>query len=278
MRKTAAEPSVVLTKKVGTTLIVTFNRPEARNAMSAKLYSECVHILDKAYLNPSIRCIILTGAGTCFSGGRDLKERNENRQSADEYMEHTLFSKEGPAHFYSYLTQYRKPIITAINGPAVAGGCIVAVLGDISLASDRAFFALPEIDRGIPPPGGVMVFPKLISRAQGAYMLLTGARVSAEEAERIGLITRVVAHQHLMKEALAIARTIGEKSPVAVRLLKTALMTSAWGDDMKMNIAREAVRAIGDITRDRVKGIKAFAERSTNKRHRVSRLVKVKRK
>lgn len=237
--------------------------------MSALMYSECVAALEVADTNPDVRCIVLTGAGSCFSAGRDLTERDKHRQSAPEYLEHTLFNKEGPAYFYSYLTQYRKPIVTAINGPAVAGGCIVAVLGDISIASDTAFFALPEIDRGIPPPGGVMVFPKLISRAQGAYLLMTGERISAAEAERIGLITRVVPAERLMSEAMAVAHVLAQKSPTALRLLKTAMLTSAWGDDLRMNIAREAVRAIGDITPDRVEGIHAFVEgkRKARKAH-----------
>ena len=245
-----------------TTLVVTFNRPDVRNAMSAELYAACVDTLDAAFEDERVRCVVLTGAGTCFSAGRDLKERNRNRQSAPDYLEHTLFNREGPAHFYSYLTQYRKPLITAINGPAVAGGCIVAALGDISVASDRAFFALPEIDRGIPPPGGVMVFPRLMSRAKGVYLLMTGERISAVEAERIGLVTQVVPHDSLLEEALKIAGIIGQKSPVAMRLLKTALLASAWGDDMRMNIAREAVRAIGDATPDRIAGIEAFATRN----------------
>lgn len=270
MKKSAMEP-IVLTDRVDATLVVTFNRPDARNAMSADLYSTCVRILDAAYRDPQIRCVVLTGAGTCFSGGRDLKERDRNRQTASVYLEHTLFDVEGPAHFYSYLTQYRKPIITAINGPAVAGGCIVAALGDISIASNRAFFSLPEIDRGIPPPGGVMVFPKLMSRAKGVYMLMTGERISAVEAERIGLITRVVPHRRLMAETLAVARVVGHKSPTAIRLLKTSILTSQWGDDLRMNIAREAVRAIGDVTQDRIDGIGAYAKKSSGNRKKKSR-------
>lgn len=227
--------------------------------MSAEMYSECVSVLRAADANPVVHCVILTGAGSCFSGGRDLKERDKNRQSAPEYLEHTLFNEEGPAFFYSFLTQFRKPLITAINGPAVAGGCIVAILGDISIASEKAFFALPEIDRGIPPPGGVMVFPKLISRAKGAYLLMTGDRISAVEAERIGMISKVVPAERLMDEVNQVAERVSSKSPLAMRLLKTAMLTSAWGDDLRMNIAREAIRAIGDVTKDRIEGIGAFA-------------------
>lgn len=260
-----AEP-VVLAKRKGHVLVVTMNRPDVRNAMSAVMYSECTSILRDADANPGVRCVVLTGAGTCFSAGRDLKERDKNRQSASEYLEHTLFSDEGPGHFYSFLTQFRKPLITAINGPAVAGGCIVAILGDISVASDRAFFALPEIDRGIPPPGGVMVFPKLMSRAKGAYLLMTGDRISAVQAERIGMISKVVAAGRLMDEVMAIAEKVSAKSPIAMRLLKTAMLTGAWGDDLRMNIAREAVRAIGDVTKDRVEGISAFVKAHRRKR------------
>lgn len=258
-----AQP-VVLSELKEHVLVVTMNRPEVRNAMSAQMYAECTAVLRSADRNPDVRCVVLTGAGTCFSAGRDLKERDENRESASEYLERTLFSDEGPAHFYSFLTQFRKPLVTAINGPAVAGGCIVAVLGDISVASDKAFFALPEIDRGIPPPGGVMVFPKLMSRAKGAYLLMTGERITAAEAERIGMISKVVPAERLTEEAMAVAERVSEKSPIAMRLLKTAMLTSAWGDDLRMNIAREAVRAIGDVTRDRVEGIGAFVAKGRN--------------
>lgn len=257
---------VVISELSGHVLTITLNRPEARNAMSAEMYSECVSVLRAADANPTVRCVILTGAGSCFSGGRDLKERDRNRQTAPEYLEHTLFSEEGPAFFYSFLTQFRKPLITAINGPAVAGGCIVAILGDISVASEQAFFALPEIDRGIPPPGGVMVFPKLISKAKGAYLLMTGDRISAVEAERIGMISKVVPAEQLMEEVRAIADRVSSKSPIAMRLLKTAMLTGAWGDDLRMNIAREAIRAIGDVTKDRIEGINAFATGKDKKR------------
>lgn len=250
----------IRTEKKKHVFILTLSRPEVRNAMNGLMYHECTRALDAADADPDVHCVILTGEGSCFSAGRDLKERNKNRQSASDYLETTLFSREGPAYFYSYLTQYRKPLITAINGPAVAGGCIVAVLGDVSIASNKAFFALPEIDRGIPPPGGVMVFPKLMSRAKGAYLLMTGARISADEAERIGMISIVVPARRLMSEAMHIADVIAKKSPIALRLLKTAMLTSAWGDDLKMNIAREAIRAIGDVTRDRVEGISAFVD------------------
>lgn len=257
-----SDQAVVLTERRDSVLIVTLNRPEVRNAMSAEMYRACVQKLEAADKDAEVRCVILTGAGSCFSGGRDLKERNRVRPSAAQYLEHTLFSTEGPAHLYSYLSQYRKPLITAINGPAVAGGCIVATLGDISIASDRAFFALPEIDRGIPPPGGVMVFPNLISRCKATYLLFTGARIDAVEAERIGLITRVVAHERVLDEALEIAHVIAAKSPVAMRLLKTSMLASRWGDDMRSNIAREAIRAIGDTTPDRLALIEAFATRA----------------
>lgn len=264
----AKQEKVVLTRRRGSVLVVTMNRPAVRNAMNAAMYSMCVAALDRALKDPAIRCVVLTGAGSCFSSGRDLKERDRTRQRAEDYLEHTLFSEEGPAYFYSYLARYRKPLITAINGPAVAGGFIVAVLGDISIASDKAFFALPEIDRGIPPPGGVMAFPNLVSRAKGVYLLLTGERINAAEAERIGLISRVVPDEDFVEETMRVAGVVASKSATAARLLKTSLIASAWGDDMRMHIAREAIRAIGDITPDRLEGIGAFAQRSRSGRQR----------
>lgn len=262
---------IVRTRRAGPVMLVTMNRPEVRNAMNAAMYSRCVRVLNDCLHDSTIHCVVLTGAGSCFSSGRDLKERDRSRQSAADYLEHTLFSEEGPAYFYSYLARYRKPLITAINGPAIAGGFIVAVLGDISIASDQAYFALPEIDRGIPPPGGVMAFPNLVSRAKGVYLLLTGERIDAAEAERIGLVSRVVAHDKLLDESMRIARLVASKSPTAARLLKTSLIASAWGDDLRMHIAREAIRAIGDITPDRIAGIGAFAHRRKRDQRRSAR-------
>jgi enoyl-CoA hydratase len=252
-------------RRAGAVAVVTMNRPEVRNAMNAAMYAQCIAALNACLHDARVRCVVLTGAGSCFSSGRDLKERDRSRQRAEDYLEHTLFSEEGPAYLYSYMAQYRKPLITAINGPAVAGGFIVAVLGDISIASDRAFFALPEIDRGIPPPGGVMAFPNLVSRAKGVYLLLTGERIDATEAERIGLISKVVPHDRFLDETLRVANVVASKSATAARLLKTSLLASGWGDDLKMNIAREAIRAIGDITPDRVAGIGAYARGETRK-------------
>lgn len=248
------------------TLILTLNRPDIRNAMSARMYAECTDALEAADGDSNVRCVILTGAGTCFSAGRDLKEQNASRRAGYEYLEHTLFSPAGPGRFYSFLTQYRKPIITAINGPAVAGGCIVALLGDISVASDKAFFACSEIDRGFLAPGGLMIFPKLISRAQGAYLLMTGDRISAQEAMKIGMITRVVPARQLMSQALAIAKKVGEKGPTAMRLLKTAMLTGPWGDDLRTNIAQQAMRAIADGTSDRIEGISAYVNKKRDRR------------
>src|SRR5688572_27964063 len=111
--------TTIRTEKQGHVLVLTLNRPEVRNAMNAAMYEECTRALDVADADQDVRCVILTGAGSCFSSGRDMKERNANLQSAVDYLETTLFSREGPAYFYSYLTQFRKPLITAINGPAV---------------------------------------------------------------------------------------------------------------------------------------------------------------
>ena len=260
-----AEESIVVRGQRGTTLLLRMNRPASCNAMSLEMYRLLIAYLAEAEQDDTVGCIVLTGTGKYFSAGRDLKERNVERPAAHEYFESSMYSRDGPGHFYDFLARYRKPIITAINGPAVGGGAITAFLGDISVASEDAYFALPELDRGVTAVGATMVFPRLISRAKGMLLVLTCRRCSAVEAERIGLLSMVVPSSEVNDVAMQLAEEIGAKSGVAIRMFKTALQAGPWGITHTENVVREALRALAETTPERYAHTRRGLESITSK-------------
>lgn len=260
-----AEEPIVVRSQEGPTLVLRMNRPKACNAMSLDMYRLLIAFLKEADQDPSVGCIVITGTGTYFSAGRDLKERNVERPAAHEYFESSMYSHDGPGYFYDYVARYRKPIITAINGPAVGGGAITAFLGDISIASEDAYFALPELDRGVTAVGATMVFPRLISRAKGMLLVLTCQRCPAAEAERIGLISMVLPPDEVLPRAMRLAAEIGAKSGVAIRMFKTALQAGPWGVSITEDIVRESLRSLAETTPERYAHTRRALEGITTK-------------
>ena len=261
----AAEQDIVVRTQDGATLLLRMNRPKTCNAMNLAMYRVLIAYLREAEQDPSVGCIVLTGTGDYFSSGRDLRERNVERPAAHEYFESSMYSHDGPGYFYDFVARYRKPIITAINGPAVGGGAITAFLGDISVASESAYFALPELERGVTAVGATMVFPRLISRAKGMLLVLTCRRCPAPEAERIGLISMVVPPADVLPTALQLAREIGAKSGVAIRLFKTALQAGPWGVSITEDIVRESLRSLAETTPERYAHTRRALEGITTK-------------
>ncbi len=246
----ATEPSV-MPERVGRVLQLRMNRPATCNAMSLEMYHRLVGHMRDADRDPDIGCIVITGTGKYFSSGRDLAERVTERPAAHEYFESSMYSEDGPGYFYDFLARYRKPLITAVNGPAVGGGAITAFLGDISIVSTEAWFSLPELARGVTAVGATMVFPRLISRARGMLLVLTGRRCPAAEAERMGLVSLLAAPDEVLPMAMDMAAEIAAKSGVAVRMFKTALQAGPWGVSVTEDIVREALRAIAETTPER---------------------------
>ena len=261
----AAEQDIVVRTQDGATLLLRMNRPKTCNAMNLAMYRVLIAYLREAEQDPSVGCIVLTGTGDYFSSGRDLRERNVERPAAHEYFESSLYSHDGPGYFYDFVARYRKPIITAINGPAVGGGAITAFLGDISIASEGAYFALPELERGVTAVGATMVFPRLISRAKGMLLVLTCRKCPAPEAERIGLISMVVPPADVLPTALQLAREIGAKSGVAIRMFKTALQAGPWGVSITEDIVRESLRSLAETTPERYAHTRRALEGITTK-------------
>lgn len=202
---------------------LTLNRAEARNALDTGLIADLQSALRNLAASDQVRACVLTGAGTAFCAGADLKQRlkmtiEETRAHTDSIMECANMLEALPV-----------PVIAAVNGPAFAGGLELAVACDLRIASRAATFAVPEITIGIfPGAGGPVRLPRLVGRGWAKLLVLAGERVTAEEAHRIGLVEKLAEPETLMAEATALAERIATFSPEAVRSAK--LLINQAGD------------------------------------------------
>jgi enoyl-CoA hydratase len=238
--------------------VITLNRPKVLNALNAQTLQEISRALDELAGVDSIRAIIITGSGDrAFAAGADINEL-QALETAREGFEHSreahqiLFKVEG----------LPKPVIMAVNGYALGGGCELALGGDIIIASEKAQFGQPEVNLGIIPGfGGTQRLPRLIGRTRALEMILTGKPISAQEAHRIGLVNHVVPPDELMVKAAEIANAIAEKGPAAVALAKRAVyagleLSPRAGNEAEMEYFGQAV-----ATADRKEGTTAFLEK-----------------
>lgn len=197
--------------------LVRLNRPDALNALNAKLVAELADALSAADANDKVRCIVLTGSEKAFAAGADIKEMADKT-----YVD--AFSGDLFGADIETVMRVRKPIIAAVSGYALGGGCELAMLCDFILASDTAKFGQPEINLGICPGiGGTQRLTRFVGKSKAMEMALTGRFMDAAEAERSGLVSRVVPAKSLMEEAMKTAAKIAEKSMVAVMAVKESV-------------------------------------------------------
>ena len=238
---------------------VTMNRPEALNAFNSEQLHRMIVALKQVRDDASVRCVILTGAGErAFAAGADIKEMAQKSQE-----EGLAFARLG--HEIGNLAEgMSKPTIAAVNGFALGGGCELALACDIRIASENAVFAQPEVSLGIPPGwGGTQRLTRLVGPGHAAELILTGRRVKADEALRIGLVNAVYPADQLLSEARRMAETIVKQSPRALSAAK-ALMQIAFNGDVRAGLDTEAQvfsQAFG--TEDQREGMTAFVEKRT---------------
>lgn len=201
----------IVVEKKGRVGIITFNRPKALNALCESLVAELGVALDELEGDPDIGALVLTGSEKAFAAGADIKEMKD-RSFADVYR--ADFITRG----WERVAQCRKPVIAAVSGYALGGGCELAMMCDIILAADNAKFGQPEITIGIlPGAGGTQRLTRLIGKSKAMEMCLTGRTMDAAEAERSGLVARVVPAPQLMEEAVKLADRIAAMSgPIAL--------------------------------------------------------------
>jgi enoyl-CoA hydratase len=237
--------------------IVTINRPEVRNALNSRVVQELTEAFRRLAGSADVGAIVLTGAGDkAFVAGADIRE-----MVGKTGLEMQAFSELG-RRLGEAMENCPKPIIAAINGFALGGGCEIAMACDLRLASENAKIGQAEINIGIIPGfGGSQRLPRLVGAGWAAQMVFTGDPVDAATAERIGLVNRVVPAGQLLEEAKALARKIVEKSPVAVALAK-ACLRAAQEMPLTQGLAYEsAAFGVVGATQDKVEGMTAFLEK-----------------
>ncbi|SHM54572.1 enoyl-CoA hydratase [Roseovarius litoreus] len=235
--------------------LIKLNRPDALNALNAQLMTELCTALKDAQANDKVRCIILTGSDKAFAAGADIKMMSE-KTFVDVFSE-DLFGPESDA-----IMRVRKPIIAAVSGYALGGGCELAMMCDFIIASDTAKFGQPEINLGVMAGlGGSQRLTRFIGKSKAMDMNLTGRFMDAEEAERSGLVSRVVPVKKLMEEARSAADKIAEKSMVTVMAVKESVNRS-YETTLREGLLFER-RVFHSLfaTEDQAEGMAAFIEK-----------------
>jgi enoyl-CoA hydratase len=208
--------TTILQEVRGRVALLTLNRPDALNALNAQLISELNHALDALERDHGIGCIVLTGSAKAFAAGADIKEMAELKYP-QIYLD-DLFSDS------DRVANRRKPIIAAVSGFALGGGCELALMCDFILAADNARFGQPEIKLGVlPGMGGTQRLTHAVGKAKAMEMCLTGRMIDAVEAERAGMVARIVPQEQLLDEALKVAAGIAAKSLPAAMMVKESV-------------------------------------------------------
>ncbi len=235
--------------------LIRLNRPDALNALNLDLLAELGHALAEGQKNEKVRAFVLTGSEKAFAAGADIKMMAE-KSFVDVFMG-DLFTPEEQA-----ILKIRKPIIAAVSGYALGGGCELAMMCDFIIASDTAKFGQPEVNLGVMAGmGGSIRLTQLVGRAKSMDMNLTGRFMDAQEAERSGLVSRVVPAKSLMDEALGAAKKIAEKSMISVMAIKESVNRA---EQLPMSEAVLFERRLFHslfATEDQKEGMAAFTEK-----------------
>ena len=234
---------------------IVLNRPDAMNALNSTLLRELAGAVTAAEANDRVRCIVITGSEKAFAAGADIKEMSDKTYAQ-------MFSMDffGPAA--RRIEQFRKPIIAAVAGYALGGGCELAMLCDFIIAAETAKFGQPEINLGVMPGiGGTQRLTRFVGKSKAMDMILTARMMDAAEAERAGLVSRVVAADKLVEEALAAAAKIAGQSPLAVAMNKE-LVNTAYETTLATGVAIER-RLFHSLFafEDQKEGMAAFIEK-----------------
>ncbi|GMB09943.1 enoyl-CoA hydratase [Thermolongibacillus altinsuensis] len=237
--------------------ILTLNRPEAANALSLNLLHELRAIQQELKFNRNVRCVIVTGAGEkVFCAGADLKER---AQMNETQVRQTVSLIREVINEFEQLPQ---PVICAINGGAFGGGLELALACDIRMAADTAKMGLTETSLAIiPGAGGTQRLPRLIGKGRAKELIYTAKRISAFEAEKIGLVEYVVPSEQLLNQAIQMANQIVENAPIAVAQAKMAINR---GLEVDLNTGLKIEQMAYEVTiptKDRLEGLQAFKEK-----------------
>lgn len=256
------QPSLILTEQRGRVGLITLNRPEALNALNDAMGREILTAAQAFDADPGVGAIVITGSSRAFAAGADIKEMAE-KSSVEMYLSNWFSA-------WDELARVRTPIIAAVAGHALGGGCELAMIADFIIAADNAKFGQPEIKLGvIPGMGGSQRLTRAIGKAKAMEMILTGRVMGAVEAEQAGLVARVVSVDSLLEEALATAQTIASMSKPVAMIAKEAV-NAAFETTLAEGVRMERRSIFACFaTQDQKEGMAAFTEkRAANFEHR----------
>ena len=252
--KSMIEQELILTETDGNVGIGRFNRPKVLNALSPALMGQLADQLEQWDDDPDIYVTVITGNDRAFAAGADIGEMAES--SSIEMYERDIIAN------WDRIRAIKKPIVAAVSGYALGGGCELMMITDVVVASETAQLGQPEINIGVMPgAGGTQRLTRAVGKATAMDMILTGRFLSAKEALAAGLVSRVVPPEHCFSEALAIARTMATKGPIALRLAKEAVL-KAFDSSLDDGVAYERkLFYMLFATEDQKEGMRAFAEK-----------------
>jgi enoyl-CoA hydratase/carnithine racemase len=234
--------------------LLRLNRPEARNALSPEMMEELASELERLDSDPAIRCVVIAGSEEVFAAGADIRVMSE--RSLSEALYHPA------ASFWKRLAAVKTPMIAAVSGWALGGGCELALACDMIVASDSAQFGQPEITLGIiPGGGGTQRLARVLGKQRAMEYVLTGRRFDAAMALEMGLVNKLAKKGSWLQEAMELARTVAERPPIASRLAKQAVLAA---DETPLAAGLESERRLYELamaTEDRIEGMQAFLEK-----------------
>ena len=244
----------VLVERRDGVLVVTIDRPEARNALSPELMEELAALCESWDDDPDVRCIVIAGGDDWFAAGADIKAM------AKRSFAEVLTSP--AARFWPRLAAIRTPLVAAVSGYALGGGCELALACDMIVTSESAQFGQPEILLGIiPGGGGTQRLARVMGKQRAMELVLTGRRIEASEARELGIVTSLAPADGWLDAALELAARVAERPPLAVRLAKQAVLAA---DEMTLAAGLAHERRLYELamaTEDRVEGMRAFIEK-----------------
>jgi 2-(1,2-epoxy-1,2-dihydrophenyl)acetyl-CoA isomerase len=248
--------TILLEKKEGIA-VITLNLPEVLNALEVRLERELLKALKDCGQDEEVRAVVLTGAGRAFSSGGDIKKMEKGLQ----IFEAKSWVEDG-GNLADAIATMPKPIIAAVNGPAVGGGVNVALFCDFVIASEKAYFSEIFSQVGlIPDAGGHWILPRLVGYRRAIELIFTAEKIDAQRALELGLINKVVSHEDLMEESLSLAKKLAKGPTRAFGLTKAILRKSFSSDLREILEMEELAQSLTFVSEDHREGVRAFREK-----------------
>jgi len=248
----------LLTEKIGSTAVITLNRPQKMNSLSSQLLAELTELLDMYENDKSVNALVITGGGKAFCAGGDISADPSDDDPLNTFIKFSGLTRET----FHKVETFKKPVIAAINGFAFGGGLELALCCDLRVASEKSKMGLTETKLGVVPgAGGTQRLPRLIGSALAKQLVFTAGIIDGAEAYRIGLVNAVVPPEECLNKALAFADEIAQRAPLAVQASKKCINMSQQVDlESGLNYEAECVKFVY-CSEDKEEGMKAFGEK-----------------